>query len=66
MAERDGAKWRDLPEAEWLPELRSFAVAAMMEAIKADLSLLGIKMDRFSLRAGAGRSRRRQARFGGA
>jgi arginyl-tRNA synthetase len=48
LAERDGAKWRDLPEAEWLPELRSFAVAAMMEAIKADLSLLGIKMDRFS------------------
>jgi arginyl-tRNA synthetase len=48
LAERDGAKWRDLPEAEWLPELRAFAVARMMAAIQADLELLGIHMDRFS------------------
>ena len=48
LAERDGAKWRDAPEAEWLPELRSFAVAKMMEAIESDLGALGIHMDRFS------------------
>jgi arginyl-tRNA synthetase len=48
LAMRDGAKWRDLPETEWLPELRSFAVAAMMDAIRSDLGLLGIEMDRFS------------------
>jgi arginyl-tRNA synthetase len=48
LAERDGVKWRDLPEAEWLPELRTFAVAQMMAAIEADLELLGIHMDRFS------------------
>lgn len=48
LAERDGAKWRDLPEAEWLPELRAFAVARMMEAIESDLGALGIHMDRFS------------------
>jgi len=48
LAKRDGAKWRDLPEAEWLPELRAFAVAQMMAAIEADLELLGIRMDRFS------------------
>jgi arginyl-tRNA synthetase len=48
LAARDGAKWRDLPEAEWLPELRAFAVARMMEAIQDDLGLLGIHMDRFS------------------
>jgi len=48
LAARDGAKWRDLPEAEWLPELRAFAVARMMAAIEADLKLLGIHMDRFS------------------
>src|SRR5437879_7963318 len=48
LAARDGAKWRDLPEAEWLPELRAFAVAQMMAAIEADLKLLGIHMDRFS------------------
>jgi arginyl-tRNA synthetase len=48
LVERDGAKWRDLPEAEWLPELRAFAVARMMEAIESDLGALGIHMDRFS------------------
>ena len=48
LAEQDGPKWRDLPEVEWLPELRSFAVAQMMKAIESDLGLLGIHMDRFS------------------
>jgi arginyl-tRNA synthetase len=48
LAERDGAKWRELPEADWLPELRAFAVAQMMKAIESDLGLLGIRMDRFS------------------
>jgi len=48
LADRDGAKWRDLPEADWLPELRAFAVARMMAAIESDLGLLGIHMDRFS------------------
>jgi len=48
LAERDGAKWRDLPEPEWLAEVRQFAVARMMEAIEADLALLGVHMDRFS------------------
>ena len=48
LAERDGAKWRDLPESEWLPELRAFAVARMMEAIRSDLGALGIEMNRFS------------------
>jgi arginyl-tRNA synthetase len=48
LAERDGTKWRDLPEAEWLPELRAFAVAKMMAAIEGDLGALGIHMDRFS------------------
>jgi arginyl-tRNA synthetase len=48
LAARDGAKWRDQPETEWLPELRAFAVARMMAAIETDLKLLGIHMDRFS------------------
>jgi arginyl-tRNA synthetase len=48
LAARDGAKWRDLPEAEWLPELRAFAVARMMDSIENDLGALGVKMDRFS------------------
>ncbi|MDB5397334.1 MAG: arginine--tRNA ligase [Rhodospirillales bacterium] len=48
LVARDGAKWRDLPESEWLPELRAFAVARMMESIESDLGALGVKMDRFS------------------
>lgn len=48
LAERDGPKWRDVPESEWLPELRTFAVARMMDGIRADLGMLDIRMDRFS------------------
>ncbi len=48
LAARDGAKWRDLPEAEWLPELRAFAVARMMDSIREDLGALGVHMNRFS------------------
>jgi arginyl-tRNA synthetase len=48
LVARDGAKWRDLPEAEWLPELRAFAVARMMESIRDDLGALGVHMNRFS------------------
>lgn len=48
LAARDGTKWRDLAESEWLPELRAFAVARMMESIESDLGALGVKMDRFS------------------
>ena len=48
LAERDGGKWADLPEEEWLAEIRSFAIDAMMGDIKADLERLGIRMDVFS------------------
>ena len=48
LAERDGKKWLDRPEEEWLAEIRSFAIKAMMEDIKADLVSLGINMDTFS------------------
>ncbi|MBY0430215.1 MAG: arginine--tRNA ligase, partial [Rhodospirillales bacterium] len=47
LAERDGPKWRDVPEAEWLPELRRFAIDAMMELIRADLAALGVRHDVF-------------------
>ena len=48
LAARDGERWRDEPEEVWLPELRQFAVDAMVEAIKADLAALGIHHDVFS------------------
>jgi arginyl-tRNA synthetase len=48
LAERDGDRWQDAPEVEWLPVVRRFAVDAMMAAIRSDLAALGIRMDRFS------------------
>jgi arginyl-tRNA synthetase len=42
LAARDGATWRDLPESDWLPVLRGFAIDAMMVLIKQDLALLGV------------------------
>ncbi len=34
-------------EENWLPDVREFATAAMMDLIRADLGLLGVKMDHF-------------------
>jgi arginyl-tRNA synthetase len=48
LAARDGRKWLDLPESEWLQPLREFAVAEMMTLIREDLDALGIVFDRFS------------------
>lgn len=48
IAERDGARWIDKPEADWLPEMRAFAVRALMEEIKADLATLGVDIDVYS------------------
>jgi arginyl-tRNA synthetase len=45
---RDGGKWRDKPETEWLVPLREFAVSEMMALIRDDLATLSIEFDRFS------------------
>jgi arginyl-tRNA synthetase len=42
VANRDGAKWLNVGEAQWLPELRSIAIAEMMALIRTDLKALGI------------------------
>ena len=36
------------PEADWLVDVRDFATAAMMQMIRDDLALLGVKMDVYS------------------
>jgi len=36
------------PEADWLAPVREFATAEMMQMIRGDLALLGVKMDVFS------------------
>jgi arginyl-tRNA synthetase len=43
LAERDGGRWHNLPESEWLGPVRSFAVAEMMALIRSDLAAIGIK-----------------------
>jgi arginyl-tRNA synthetase len=48
LAKRDGKKWLDKDEGEWLKPLRDFAVAEMMREIKEDLKLIGIKHDVFT------------------
>ena len=44
LAERDGDCWRDCPESEWLPAIRTFAIDAMMDGIRTDLQRLGVEM----------------------
>ena len=48
LAERDGDKWAGLDESNWLPEVREFAVALMMDLIRDDLAAIGVKHDVFT------------------
>lgn len=48
LAEKYGDKWVEAPELEWLEPIRTFAVAAMMDLIRHDLSLLGIHHEVFT------------------
>ena len=48
LKDRYGDSLLDRPESEWLAEIRAFATAAMMDMIRDDLALLGVKMDQFS------------------
>ena len=51
LASDFGDRYRHAPQAAWLPIFRSHAVAAMMETIRADLTLLGVRHDRFASEA---------------
>ena len=51
LAQEFGAVYKDAPESDWLPLFRERAVAAMMDMIREDLSLLGIHHDLFSSEA---------------
>src|SRR4051794_39214445 len=48
LAERDGPKWLDAPESEWLPVTRDFAIEQILAGIKQDLTDLGVKNQVFS------------------
>ena len=48
LAKQYGDKYKTAPESEWLAPFREFAVAAMMEGIKADMQLLGVHLEVFT------------------
>jgi arginyl-tRNA synthetase len=52
LAEKDGAKWQEKPEEEWLEAFQEIAVNAMMALIKDDLSVVGIKFDVYTSERG--------------
>jgi len=47
LAEKYGASLKDKPEADWLPQVRDAAIAAMMDMIRDDLAALNIVHDVF-------------------
>ena len=47
FAAENGRRWQGVPESEWLEPCRAFAVAAMLDLIRADLARLGIAFDTF-------------------
>jgi arginyl-tRNA synthetase len=48
LAERDGPKWLQAPEEDWLEPVRAFAIEAMMGMIRDDLRAIGIEHDVFT------------------
>ena len=48
LAARDGKKWLDKPESEWLTPVRQFSVDVMIGEIRKDLALIGITHEVFS------------------
>ncbi len=51
LAAKFGDQYRDAPEEEWLLTFRKAAVAEMMDMIRSDLALLGIRHDVFASEA---------------
>ncbi|KQO86194.1 arginine--tRNA ligase [Methylorubrum extorquens] len=47
LAETHGRALLDQPEPEWLPQVRRFAIDAMMAMIREDLAAIGIRHDVF-------------------
>jgi arginyl-tRNA synthetase len=42
LAKRDGRRWLDADESDWLPEVRAFAIDVLMRIVKDDLHALGV------------------------
>jgi arginyl-tRNA synthetase len=48
LKDRFGDTFLDQPESLWLAPVREHAIAAMLDMIRADLALLGVRMDVFT------------------
>ena len=48
LVQRDGEKWADIPDSEWLAPVRDFAIDAMMKMIRDDLAALGVEQEVFT------------------
>src|SRR6476620_8815909 len=48
LAKRDGARWIDKPEVDWLPTMRAFAIEFLMAEIKTDLNTMGVDIEVYS------------------
>lgn len=48
LAARDGARWLNAPEREWLPEVRGFAIEQLMALVREDLAALGVRQEVFA------------------
>ena len=66
IAKRDGARWIDKPQSDWLPVMRDFAIDMLMAEIKTDLETIGVHMDVYSSERAHRRFRRGRPRLPGA
>ncbi|MGE4218328.1 MAG: arginine--tRNA ligase [Alphaproteobacteria bacterium] len=48
LAAKDGRRWIDAAEAEWLPVVRQFAIDRMMDMIRDDLAAMEVRHDLFT------------------
>jgi arginyl-tRNA synthetase len=56
LARAHGRALLQMPEEQWLPIVRAFAIDAMMGMIREDLAALGVTMDHFQSEAAIARS----------
>ncbi len=47
LADAEGDKYQNVEESQWLPEVRQYAIDAMMDLIREDLAALGVEHDEF-------------------
>ncbi|HET7409831.1 MAG TPA: arginine--tRNA ligase [Paracoccaceae bacterium] len=47
LKETFGDTLMEVPDEEWLPKVRDYAIQAMMDLIREDLGALGVRMDEF-------------------